>query len=126
MVDLDDFKTVNDTLGHPVGDRLLAAVATRLSRVSRQGSVFRYGGEEFAVLLAGADLPRAVRAAERLRRVIGDTRIEVGDGETVPVTCSIGVASLSPGDTPDSLLRRADDALLEAKREGKNRVLAES
>lgn len=123
MLDLDDFKSVNDTLGHPVGDRLLAAVSTRLTRVSRQGSVFRYGGEEFAVLLPGADLSRAIGAAERLRASVGDARVEVGEGESLPVTCSIGVAALNPEDSSETLLRRADDALLEAKRLGKNRVV---
>jgi len=85
--------------------------------------VFRYGGEEFAVLLPGADLEHAHRAAERLRRAVGTTAIEVGDGGSVPVTCSIGVAALGTLESPGALVVAADRALLRAKREGKDRVV---
>lgn len=124
MIDLDDFKAVNDNHGHPLGDRLLIEVADRLRRVARVGSVFRYGGEEFTVLLPGADLADAVKAGERLRTAVGERPVEMGNGGQLPVTCSIGVATLAPRGTGAELIDAADQALLRAKSSGKNRVVA--
>lgn len=124
MIDLDDFKVINDTFGHPLGDRLLVELATRLRRAARSGSVFRYGGEEFTVLLPGATAEAACAAAERLRTAVGALPVDLGDGVTVTVTCSIGVATMPPLDTGARLIEAADRALLRAKAAGKNRVLA--
>ncbi len=124
MIDLDDFKRVNDRHGHPAGDALLAGIAARLRGVLRGGEEpYRYGGEEFAVLLRGTGATQVMVVGERLRRAIGAQPFEIGVGRRVPVTCSVGVASL-PQDAidADGLIGAADGALLVAKRRGKNRV----
>ena len=123
MIDLDGFKAINDTHGHPLGDRLLMEVAERLRVTARQGSVFRYGGEEFSVLLPGAGTGDAMQAAERLRLAVGEHPFELGQGRTLVVTCSLGVATLVPGRGAAELVESADRALLRAKAEGKNRVV---
>lgn len=123
MVDLDDFKQVNDTHGHPCGDQLLASAADRLRRAARAGSVYRYGGEEFTVLLPGATLGGAQEAAERLRQAVATLPFDLGGDVSVPVTCSIGVAQRAQGQSPGDLLQVADAALLSAKSQGKNRVV---
>ena len=124
LFDLDHFKRVNDTYGHPAGDEVLRRVAERVSATVRAEDLFaRYGGEEFAVLLRDASGPQALIAAERLRSAIADRPIVV-DGQPLPVTISVGVAILGQGDTdrPESLIDAADRALYRAKREGRNRV----
>lgn len=123
MLDLDDFKGINDTLGHLVGDRLLAEIAHRLRQAVRGGTVYRYGGEEFTALLTGVDRSGARLVAERLRRAVHDEAFSPGKGTARVVTCSLGVATLSGAESAGDLLRRADSALLLAKREGKNRVV---
>jgi diguanylate cyclase (GGDEF)-like protein len=123
MIDLDGFKAINDTHGHPLGDRLLLEVAERLRRAARGGAVFRYGGEEFAALLPGAGLDDAAHAAERLRLAVGERPFELGGGTSLAVTCSLGVAMLVPGRGAAELVEAADRALLRAKAEGKNRVV---
>jgi diguanylate cyclase (GGDEF)-like protein len=114
-VDADDFKRVNDTAGHEAGDRVLQALSEVIRRQIRPGDVVgRLGGEEFAVLLVGARSAEAVRVAQRLRRA-------VKAAPAVPVTVSVGIAS-----TPDSLARllsRADAAMLDAKRRGRDRLV---
>lgn len=124
MVDLDDFKRVNDTHGHLVGDVVLAEVAARLRAAARTNeSPYRYGGEEFTVVLPGADRGAAAAVGERLRRAVGDRPFSVGPGETLSVTCSVGVASLpQDGLDGESLVAAADAALLRAKALGRNRV----
>jgi diguanylate cyclase (GGDEF)-like protein len=119
-IDLDNFKSVNDTLGHPVGDLLLQHVARRLRGELRdRDTVARLGGDEFAVLQANADSADAARGlAERLLAVISEP-YEVG-GHLVAVGASIGVAlAPSDGDDPDRLLKQADMALYRAKGDGK-------
>lgn len=123
MIDLDDFKTVNDTHGHPLGDRLLMAVADRLRHAARKGSVFRYGGEEFTVLLPGASRSDAAVVAERLRVAIGEALFELEPGPSLQVTCSLGGATLGPEHDASTLIERADRALLRAKNTGKDRVV---
>lgn len=123
MLDLDDFKAVNDRRGHLVGDRVLAAVSARLRSVARAGSTYRYGGEEFTVLLRGAEEEAASGAAERLCAAVASAPIDVQDGEPVRVTCSIGVATFTRGTSAMALLEAADRALLSAKSAGKNRVV---
>lgn len=120
MVDVDHFKKVNDTYGHPVGDKVLQAVAAILKRRVRGGAVFRYGGEEMAVLLPKTGLSGGVAVAERLRRAIEARRIA-----GIRVTASFGVAELD-GTIADAetFVERADRALYRAKEEGRNRVVA--
>lgn len=124
MIDLDDFKKVNDTLGHRAGDALLAGVAARLrSGVRASETPFRYGGEEFAVLMPGADGHTVAEAGERLRRALEHQAFPVGAGRLLTLTCSVGVASQAPADLDArALIESADAALLRAKAAGKNRV----
>ena len=128
MFDIDHFKVVNDTYGHTVGDEVLKEVSTRASRNLRTFDlVARLGGEEFIVILPDTDGEAAMVVAERLRNRIGDTPFKVSAevGE-VPVTVSIGISVGGRlGDTADVLIRRADEALYEAKRSGRNCVVAD-
>jgi diguanylate cyclase (GGDEF)-like protein len=113
LVDMDHFKRVNDTRGHAAGDRLLAAAAAAWAATLRAGDLLaRYGGEEFVVLLPGADGEAAFRAAERIRLACPDCE-----------SCSVGIAVMTPGDSAEDLLRRADAALYQAKRSGRNRTV---
>jgi len=124
MLDVDDFKRINDTHGHPVGDQVLAEIGRVTRSVSRHGDhAGRYGGEELAVVLPGAGLQEATRFAERLRRAVGELSVALPLGGSLAVTASLGVAALpeTAGDGP-SLLEAADAALYAAKRGGKNRV----
>ncbi|MBB4315515.1 GGDEF domain-containing protein [Roseospira marina] len=132
MLDLDRFKAINDTHGHGVGDAVLRAFGAVLQRELRQIDVAgRLGGEEFAVLLPGANLGHGLEVAERLRagtaeigRNSADLHRDSGaEAPPVPVTVSIGVTTFMPGDTLDALLKRADTALYAAKRAGRDRVL---
>jgi diguanylate cyclase (GGDEF)-like protein len=124
MLDVDHFKSVNDRFGHAVGDRLLIALGTEITRAAGPGAtVARYGGEEFVVVLPGADGPAAVACAERLRRRCADLTLGTDQGPLCP-TISAGVAWLAPGQAADDLLRAADQALYAAKAAGRNRVTA--
>ena len=126
MLDLDRFKVINDTHGHPFGDTVLKAVAKVVKDTARDRDLpARYGGEELAVVLATGDTEAARAFAERLRE--GIEALELGDDSTgpVPVTASVGVASLpSDGENVGDLVRAADEALYRAKRAGRNRVEA--
>jgi diguanylate cyclase (GGDEF)-like protein len=125
MVDLDHFKTVNDTHGHPAGDAVLKRVAALLRTVIRPGdTAYRFGGEEFCVLLPDTDEGRATDVAERLRGAIESTPIDIGGAEPLHRTASFGVASTTAAISPDELLARADAALYRAKEGGRNRVSA--
>ncbi len=120
VCDLDKFKAINDGHGHEIGDLVLQRVGGELRALHRPAG--RLGGEELA-LLVDAPLAEAMKAAEGLRKSINQLAIRVGN-ETIGITCSIGVAEWKPGDVVDALLRRADLALYEAKRAGRNRVVA--
>jgi diguanylate cyclase (GGDEF)-like protein len=124
MMDLDDFKKVNDTLGHRAGDALLVGVAERLRAMSRAGDrPFRYGGEEFAVLLPDLEEKGLLAAGERLCRAISSEPFLVDEARAERVTCSVGVACLGPAVLDaKALIEAADRALLRAKAKGKNRV----
>ena len=126
MIDLDHFKAINDTHGHLIGDVVLRGVALVLGRNVRQvDAVARYGGEEFCVVLPRVGKAEATEVAEKLRRAVAATSIVVVPGQpAVHVTLSVGVASHQPGDPADvgHLLQRADAALFEAKRAGRDRV----
>jgi two-component system cell cycle response regulator len=125
LVDVDYFKQVNDTHGHAAGDQVLRELATRMSHFTRNfDTVARYGGEEFVVVMPDTNPDLAMLVAERLRQRIEDVPVVLRDtGASVTVSVSIGVAhALGPGDTPDELVKRADQALYAAKRQGRNRV----
>jgi diguanylate cyclase (GGDEF)-like protein len=120
MLDIDHLKSVNDKFGHPVGDSVIRQIAQTLKEVSRDNdTAARLGGEEFALLLAGVDLDRAVLAAERLRAVLSSKRVE-GVGT---VTVSIGVAGCPENATSERALYSAsDEALYVSKNSGRDRV----
>jgi diguanylate cyclase (GGDEF)-like protein len=125
VVDLDHFKQVNDRLGHAAGDDVLASFARVLREQTRREDVIgRIGGEEFAIVLPRASLQTARDVAERIRMGLHNAEVSA-DGTVIPVTVSLGVAALRPGDeSPDDLLKRADQALYAAKRRGRDRVEA--
>ncbi|HEY9721776.1 MAG TPA: GGDEF domain-containing protein [Oscillatoriaceae cyanobacterium] len=125
MVDVDFFKRINDTYGHPAGDEVLKRVSQALAEALRTSDMAcRYGGEEFALLLPGTPLDGAIRLAERLRQQIAALPIEVPvHGSIGPVSASFGCAAFAQGECdPLSLLRRADGALYKAKQQGRDRV----
>ena len=122
ICDIDHFKSINDTYGHPAGDDVLKSFGTVLKSECRSGDVVaRYGGEEFVILCANCNNSTATRRAEQLRRIISELSQPALGGNAI--TVSFGVTEIQPGDTPDSMLRRADRALLEAKRIGRNTVV---
>jgi diguanylate cyclase (GGDEF)-like protein len=123
LIDLDDFKGVNDRFGHHSGDRVLAAFGSLLQEHIRDVDLAaRLGGEEFALLLPEVEGRDAVLVAERLRRSLSGRPIASVEGNALSSTASFGVAQYRQGDTGEELLRLADDALYRAKGEGKNRV----
>jgi two-component system cell cycle response regulator len=127
MIDIDHFKKINDNFGHDIGDEVLREFAVRLaSNVRAIDLPCRYGGEEFTVIMPGARLEDAQRVAERIRLHVAGSPFRVAGGkELLTVTISIGVATtVGEGDTPELLLKRADEAVYEAKAGGRNRVVA--
>lgn len=127
MIDIDRFKTVNDTHGHPVGDHVLSAIAQRIAHDVRGVDLAaRYGGEEFVVAMPDTDAATGWAVAERLLGNIARLPIAVaGLAEPLAVTVSIGVATMPPdGESAESLIARADKALYAAKQGGRNRVVA--
>jgi diguanylate cyclase (GGDEF)-like protein len=123
LIDLDDFKLINDRFGHHSGDRVLEAFGALLESHIRDVDIAaRLGGEEFALLLPEADLAGAVSTAGRLCSSLDEQPIARADGNSLSLTASFGVANYVAGDTGEELLRLADRALYRAKREGKNRV----
>ena len=124
ITDIDHFKSVNDTYGHPVGDQLLRVFAETLAGHGREETVFRYGGEEFVILLPRVSLEKAMQRAECLREAVESSRVETGD-QTLKVTASFGVACLPRhGHDGEALLVAADKALYQAKTGGRNKVVA--
>jgi diguanylate cyclase (GGDEF)-like protein len=127
ILDIDHFKKLNDTYGHPAGDAALRSLARLLAQHLRRGDqAARYGGEEFVVILPGSDPERSMHAAERLRQALARHRF-VHDGSRIPLTASLGVAVWpEDGREPESLLAAADRGLYAAKQAGRNRVVAAS
>jgi diguanylate cyclase len=127
LADIDQFKRFNDTHGHQVGDQVLRLVAQVLtSSVKGRDLAARYGGEEFAVLLPQTDLEGACHLAEQIRRTVADNHIRSkSNGRHLGrITLSLGCAQYDPQEALSDLIRRADEALYEAKRQGRNRVAA--
>ena len=119
-IDIDHFKRINDSRGHDVGDEVLRRlVAAVVARKRRSDLLFRIGGEEFLLLLPGASLDNAQGVADELR-------VRLGQADLLPdvrVTVSIGVSALEAGQTAEAWVKRADVALFEAKRSGRDRVV---
>ena len=126
LADLDHFKQVNDTYGHPAGDAILSEAAVRLRHALRAyDSIGRYGGEEFLIVLPGCDTDAAVVVAERARTGVA-APVRFGDID-IPLSVSLGVASTqTASDEPDRLIQAADDALYRAKAAGRNHVFYEA
>lgn len=119
-LDIDRFKSINDSYGHDAGDHVLRKLCDSLKKSLREyDQVFRTGGEEFIIVLNQADPGIATAIAERIRKKIAETHFIVGD-QTLQVTVSIGVACYSRGESTDQLMKRADEALYRAKKEGRN------
>ncbi|MET0846023.1 MAG: GGDEF domain-containing protein [Pseudomonas sp.] len=122
MLDIDHFKNVNDNYGHSAGDDVLKAVAAAIKNQLRNvDMVFRFGGEEFLILLSNTNREAAAMVGERLR-FAAQAQNYKADGNMVELTVSLGCSTLLPGESAESLLRRADSALYVAKREGRNRL----
>jgi two-component system, cell cycle response regulator len=121
MIDLDNFKEINDTHGHQVGDEVLLAVVERMrSRLRAEDLLGRWGGDELMLVLPDIELEGAVAAADGVRRTIADTDLSV-DGKRLPISISAGAAAWH-GDSAAALIGRADSALYQAKAAGRNRV----
>jgi diguanylate cyclase (GGDEF)-like protein len=122
LVDIDHFKVVNDQYGHAVGDEVLRSVTERLAGAVRlSDAVVRYGGEEFLLILPSLRLRDALRVADRARRTVARVPVKVA-GVAVSVTVSVGVAERSGNEARDALIARADAAMYQAKRLGRNRT----
>lgn len=122
MIDLDYFKKINDIYGHPVGDEVLIATGHAIQNSTRTTDhLARYGGEEFIVMLDVLSHDTAMIASERIRAHIA--RIRIGSSPKLSITASIGIAFFVPGETSATLIERADQALYQAKANGRNRVV---
>jgi len=130
LFDVDDFKKVNDTLGHDIGDKVLINLCKIISSRIRKIDYFaRWGGEEFTILLPYTQLSEALKLAESIRVAIEhNLSLAINSRDNIltsAITCSFGISAYKPNDTRETLLKRADEALYKAKRNGKNRVEAE-
>lgn len=124
MLDIDHFKRINDTFGHPGGDRVLKQVAERIQNTVRPSDfLFRYGGEEFLIILTETTHNAALKIAERLRQAIEASAFYMPDESTITVTASLGVACYDGHPDPDVLINAADKALYAAKQNGRNQVV---
>ena len=124
MADIDDFKTINDTYGHQIGDAVLKTVGSIFRSSVRVFDVCaRYGGDEFAIVMPSSDQASAAACAERIRQRVSEASMRDESAVRLPqMTVSIGAAVIQRGDAPADLIRRADQCLYQAKAEGKNRV----
>jgi diguanylate cyclase (GGDEF)-like protein len=124
MIDADHFKVINDRYGHAVGDEALRVMTQVCRGASRTSDILaRYGGEELVLLLSDADIDVSHRVVERIRTVLATTPIQLPGGGTFKMSVSIGLAEYRAGESVDDMLRRADAALYEAKRTGRDRVV---
>lgn len=123
FLDIDHFKIINDQYGHDCGDSILMAVAKVIKEnLRRNDTVFRFGGEEFVILVNQLDLANTEQLARRIRSAI-ESNILVYDMKPIKVTASLGVSSLRHDDSFDSFIKRADHAMYKAKRNGRNQVI---
>jgi diguanylate cyclase (GGDEF)-like protein len=123
MVDIDWFKSFNDRFGHLQGDAALSHVGKLIQMSLRaMDSAYRYGGEEFAVILPVTTGEEALVAAERLRARVEKSPVIFEDGTNAPLTLSIGIGDYDPGETENQLIQRADQALYQSKENGRNRI----
>lgn len=122
MLDIDNFKVINDTYGHVTGDKILIFISNILRKTLRDGDkIFRYGGEEFVIILNRNSDKESDLISDRILKLISSNKL-IYMGEKLSVTASIGLTKLLKGDTPDKLLTRADKALYISKHNGKNQV----
>ncbi len=125
MIDIDDFKKINDRYGHLAGDKILIFITNILKKTLRDGDkTFRYGGEEFIIILNRINKEQCVQIASRILKLISENKL-IYKGETINVTISMGTTKLKNTDTPDTLISRADKALYKAKENGKNQMCTE-
>lgn len=122
FIDIDNFKTINDTHGHDIGDEVLKKFAQLISSNSREFDLLaRWGGEEFILMLPQTNINDGYKLAEKIRNIIASNRFD----KIQTLTCSIGLTMLDKGDSPESLIKRADNALYKAKSTGRNRTIIE-
>jgi len=125
FLDLDHFKSINDNFGHPVGDDVLCALGVGLTQALRPGDkVYRWGGEEFLILLPYTNIIDAQEACERVRQCVSE--LVIGNWPPVSeivVTASLGLSAFKPGDSLDDILKRCDQALYQAKHSGRNQLV---
>jgi diguanylate cyclase (GGDEF)-like protein len=125
ILDIDDFKKINDVYGHVVGDKVLIFLANLLRKTLRDGDkTFRYGGEEFIIIINRIDAQKCQEIAKRIVKIIGANKL-LYKNETITITVSIGATTYHEGDTPESLIARADKALYKSKLNGKNQMNVE-
>lgn len=125
LIDADNFKQLNDAHGHLEGDRALQMLAGIIRSCLRStDSAYRYGGEEFTVLLPEVDLDAAAVLAERMRQAFADSPLTLGSGTVIHSTISIGLSEYHPPESPQSFIRRADDGVYQAKHQGRNCIVA--
>ena len=125
ILDIDDFKDINDKHGHIAGDKVLIFIANIFRKTLRDGDkVFRYGGEEFIIILNRIDAEHCKKIADRLLELVRNSKL-IYKGKGIHVTMSIGTTKYEENDTPDTLISRADKALYQAKQNGKNQMCSE-
>lgn len=124
LTDIDHFKKVNDTYGHSAGDQVLAVTASRfVARLRPYDSIYRYGGEEFLIALPNSNTGTAISVLERLRSNLCDRPVDLDDGRALAVSASFGLALVQPDEDLKQTIERADQALYQAKKAGRNRVV---
>jgi diguanylate cyclase (GGDEF)-like protein len=123
MLDLDHFKRINDNFGHSTGDEVLKALAATLKAQLRNiDMVFRFGGEEFLVVMSNTSSEAAAMIGERLRRAVMELQC-LAQGRAIELSVSLGCATLQAGESIDSIMQRADHAMYAAKKDGRNRLV---
>jgi diguanylate cyclase (GGDEF)-like protein/PAS domain S-box-containing protein len=126
FIDADNFKQINDSHGHTVGDRILKMISATIANSLRSFDIIgRWGGEEFVVLLINTNEKHLFNLADRLRRLVAQSALTLDNGEVLKVTVSMGATTAQNGDTVDSLVERADKLMFESKRRGRNLVSIE-